>query len=186
VSPTRANVVLVNAFGLFLVVPWGIMDDTQQYWRGVNNSRARQAWADMLASYQWDAFFTVTSSNASVRKHPLSLIESARRVVSGRPSDQFVCRRGFIAAEEFKLGDWHCHGLAAWESGREGFNLDDPLPEISNRLAEIGYSRIEPAKSGAAVAGYLSKYVIKSSPWEYDVWGTGWKLDKGNSKLLQS
>jgi hypothetical protein len=161
-----------------------MLNDNQQYWLGVNNSRARQSWADMLASYKWDAFVTSTSSNASCRKHPLSLLATARRVLSGRASDEFVARRGFVAAEEFKLGDWHCHGLVTWEHRYQGSILDDPLPTIAGRLAEVGHCRIELAKSGLAVAGYLSKYVIKSSPWEYDIWGTGWNLDKDNSKLL--
>lgn len=152
-------------------------DSKSEYWRGINNSKARQAWATFLASYSWDAFFTLTSNQSSLRRHPISLCNTGSRVLRGNASDDWQIRRCFIAAEEFKLGDWHAHGLVSWDDGLARCDGSLVLPTISRRLAKIGYSRIECAKQAANVAGYLSKYVIKDTDWEYDIWGTGWKLD---------
>lgn len=149
-------------------------NDHSEYWRGVNCGRARQEWAVFLASYSWDAFFTSTSKSLSLRRHPLSLISK----VSGCFRSYSDVSRLFVAAEEFKLGDWHCHGLVKWNSSPETVLLGLSSSEVERGLSRIGHCRIEQARSLPAVSEYLSKYVIKTSSWEYDILGPGWGLDK--------
>ena len=153
------------------------MYEQSEYWRGVNNSKARQAWSTFLAAYPWDAFFTSTSSDKSVRRHPISLIGRVRDCICG----VVAVERFFGAAEEFRLGDWHCHGLVKWHSGYQNDILTNQALEVGRRLSKIGFCRVEPANSAVAVANYISKYVIKDSPWEYDIAGTGWKLGNPNA-----
>ena len=145
-------------------------DEKSEYWRGVNNSKAREKWATYLASYTWDAFFTATSSSSSLRRHPISLLGRVRESVTS----VVAVNRLFEAAEEFKLGDWHCHGLVSWHHASESPLFDASLHEIGKRLSGLGYCLVEPANSVPSVAIYLSKYVIKDTPWEYDISGTGW------------
>lgn len=154
------------------------------YWRGVNNARARQEWAGLLASHTWSAFITSTASNTAIRKHPLSLIQHVRSKLSPRASDSWGVARGFVAAEEFSLGGWHCHGLVKWIDMLERPSPDNALADVSGRLASLGFVRVDAVKSVTDVSQYLSKYVIKNSPWEYDIWGPGWGLDKENGALI--
>lgn len=155
------------------------MYEKSEYWRGINNSKAREAWATFLASYSWDAWFTSTSASRIVRRHPISLCGKVQDMVFA--ISPITVQRFFVAAEEFALGDWHCHGLVKW------FDLDTkplgypPLLEFATGLSKIGYSRVERANSIVAVSEYVSKYVIKDSPWEYNIAGTGWALGNGGT-----
>lgn len=148
------------------------MYEQSEYWRGVNNAKARASWATYLASYSWDAFFTSTSSNKSVRRHALSCCEHARDAILAVTG----ISRLFIASEEFRLGDWHCHGLVKWHDSLKDSLISSKSLEIGGRLSKIGYCNIEPANSVVAVADYVSKYVVKDTPWEYIIGGRGWTV----------
>jgi hypothetical protein len=125
------------------------------------SKQAQSSLGDFLGSHTWDAF--ITSTFARPVNYPRTAIEKCARQLFEHPSE-----RAFLAAESFKLGHWHVHGLVKWYSPTEATNH---FAEI--RLRRLGFNHVEVVNSERRVAAYCSKYVTKFDG-EWEIYGFHW------------
>jgi len=109
--------------------------------------------AGYLNSLEWDAFFTATFARHQKYSHTaMDIVERTLRAPRLRPVKMF------IAAEQHRLGGWHCHGLIQYPDTK----WKTSLPSFEqNALSAIGYNRVSVVHDKAAASMYLSKYLIK-------------------------
>lgn len=85
----------------------------------------------------------------------MTAIESVRRELTTprlRPSKMF------IAAEQHRLGGWHCHGLIEYPMTHHMDSMDGLT---SGSLRRLGYCLVNSVGSQSACSQYLSKYLLK-------------------------
>jgi len=123
--------------------------------------RAQSALSDYLQRYQWDAFVTSTFSRPV--HYPRQALERVSKQLFEHPSG-----RSFLAAEEHYLGGWHVHGLVKWYAPSD---ITNDYAHV--RLSRLGFNRVESLNSVGGVAGYCSKYLLKSQA-DYDFYGYNW------------
>jgi hypothetical protein len=140
-----AEVCLVNAY----------KDESHQ----TDLTLVREAWADWLRSFGWQAFYTQTFSEPV--HHPRLAMDRAWRVVRSLSGRYGVGVRAFLVAEEHKLGTYHAHGLV--------MTFPIPVLELPGSLIfawqlgieRYGICRFEDIRQVGGVAGYVAKYITK-------------------------
>jgi hypothetical protein len=137
---------------------------------------AMDSLTNFLCGYPWDAFVTQTF------KHKVMFQRQALKRVSDRmTSVVWPVRRAFLATEEHYLGGYHVHGLLEFDHSRSetGETMVLVLKE-RDRLATLGWGRVEEVKLIGGVAGYCAKYLTKVVS-DYDFYG---KWDLSESALF--
>jgi hypothetical protein len=154
---------------------------------------AMDSLTNFLCGYPWDAFVTQTF------KHRVMFQRQALKRVSDRmTSIVWPVRRAFLATEEHYLGGYHVHGLLEFEHRDAGdartvslatYNIRVGLESVETpmlvniareRLARLGWCRVEEVKLIGGVAGYCAKYLTKEVS-DYDFYG---KWDLSESALF--
>lgn len=150
---------------------------------------SRSGLAEYLSTLHWGAFFTSTfepkidnyevcSNNQRVLKRPMirysalaiDKVERALTMPRLRPTKMF------IAAEQFKLGGWHTHGLLEFPDTK---HRDELVMYQRNNLKSLGYNLVSSVGSLDACSVYLSKYLTK------DEYHGDWRMT-GRKKFWQS
>jgi hypothetical protein len=119
----------------------------------------REAWADWLRNFDWQAFYTQTFSDPV--RYPRLAMDRAWRVVRSLAGRYGVGVRAFLVAEEHKLGTYHAHGLV--------MTFPVPLLQLPGSLIFVwqlgieryGICRFEDVRGIGGVAGYVAKYITK-------------------------
>jgi hypothetical protein len=119
----------------------------------------RDAWAEWLQSFGWQAFYTQTFSDPI--RHPRLAMDRAWKVVRSLAGRYGVGVRAFLVAEEHKLGTYHAHGLV--------MTFPVPVLELPGSLVFVwqvgieryGICRFEDIKQIGGVSGYVAKYITK-------------------------
>jgi hypothetical protein len=128
-----------------------------------NRAEIRNAWADYLTQFAWDAMFTCTFKKEyrGAARGPQTAIDM---VYNHLP----CADRHIIFAESHRLGGFHCHGLL-YAGGSPA--CDDVLPCAEENLRALGWSRMERIDSVGAVSAYCVKYLAKTGG-DYRITGT--------------
>jgi hypothetical protein len=108
---------------------------------------------DFLAAQTWDAFFTATFRNHQ-RYSGTAIAHVERTLTQHRLKPQKM----FIAAEQHRLGGWHCHGLLEYP-----MQLFHPFQIVATALdlGALGYNLVGRIGDQNACSAYLSKYLTK-------------------------
>ncbi len=114
----------------------------------------RAALAVYLSSLHWNAFFTATFASHQ-RYSGTAMSRVVRALCQGvrmHPTKMFV------AAEQHRLGGWHCHGLLEFPI----FHEPHPFNGFTrNALTRLGYTVVGSVGNLDACSTYLSKYLTK-------------------------
>lgn len=134
--------------------------------RSLNVNEAKSALAEYLKTQHWDAFFTATFKQH--QRYSATAIDRVERCLSEprlRPTKMF------IAAEQFMLGGWHCHGLLEFPVTK---HHDAMVGFQRHALTPLGFNKVDVVSSLDACSVYLSKYLVKGD-WQGDWRMTGRK-----------
>ena len=119
-----------------------------------------------LQGFKWDAMLTVTFRKP--RKDP---IYNRQQIWNSEISS--FAKRAFLISEPHTTGFLHYHGLVKFVSGAGGPKHMCNWLE-TNLTNRFGWSAVSPIRNMQEVAGYCSKYVVKSiedSAIDYDFMG---------------
>ena len=109
--------------------------------------------AEYLQTLHWDAFFT--STFAQHQRYSATAID---RVISTLSEPRLKPTKMFVAAEQHRLGGWHCHGLLEFPETK---HKADMVGFQRNNLRELGFNCVSSVGNLDACSVYLSKYLIK-------------------------
>lgn len=121
----------------------------------IMSNYTNESLANFLKSAHWDAFFTATF--ARHQRFSGSAINSVIRKLS---SPRLRPTKMFVAAEQHKLGGWHCHGLLEFPAGRS-VGSDFLIASNKTILSELGFNMMGSIGNMDACSVYLSKYITK-------------------------
>jgi hypothetical protein len=109
--------------------------------------------AEYLQTQHWDAFFTAT-----FKQHQRYSATAIDRVVRTLQEPRLRPTKMFVAAEQHRLGGWHCHGLLEFPDTK----YNDALVGFQrNSLGRLGFNKVDVVGSVDACSIYLSKYLTK-------------------------
>ncbi len=134
----------------------------------VDRAGLRDAWIALLGRWEWEWFCTFTFRDLvhpeAADKRFRVLISQANRVLYGHRWHKQGRSLRWVRALEYQKRDViHYHALMAGVQDLRRLTWMDRWHELA------GYARIEPIESSAAVARYVSKYVVKGG--EIDLGG---------------
>jgi hypothetical protein len=134
----------------------------------VDRQALRDAWIALLGRWEWEWFCTFTFRDMvhpeAADKRFRVLISQANRVLYGHRWHKKGAGLRWVRALEYQKRDViHYHALLAGVQDLRRLFWMDRWHELA------GYARIEPIDSAAAVARYVSKYVVKGG--EIDMGG---------------
>jgi hypothetical protein len=134
----------------------------------VDRGALRDAWIALLGRWMWDWFCTFTFRDLvhpeAADKRFRVLVSQANRVLYGHRWHKKGEGIRWVRALEYQKRDViHYHALLAGVQDLRRLTWMDRWHELA------GYARIEPIESTAAVARYVSKYVVKGG--EIDLGG---------------
>lgn len=113
----------------------------------------KSALAGYLERQHWDAFFTATF--ARHQTHSATAIQSVIRELHAprlRPT------KTFVAAEQHRLGGWHCHGLLEFPQSK---HFGSEIGFAKTTLGKLGFNVVNSVSNLDACSAYLSKYLTK-------------------------
>ena len=115
----------------------------------------RQQYSDWLQSYNWDYFLTVTF------RKPRFDAYYALKDVWHCLQDQNAAVAFLVAEPHRYAHNLHIHGLASSKAGWDPA-MTLPWETWGSLFKRFGRSKVEPVNEPGAVAGYCTKYVMKS------------------------
>lgn len=137
--------------------------------------QSKEALREYLEYQSWDAFFTATFA-----KHQRYSQTAIKKVVDVLHDPRLRPTKLFVAAEQHRLGGWHCHGLMEFPRRDTGevFHGDIMLTLRRNNLSRLGFNKVDIVSNLNACSVYLSKYLVK------DEWHGDWRM-VGRKKFWQ-
>lgn len=134
----------------------------------VDREALRDAWIALLGRWEWEWFCTFTFRDLvhpeAADKRFRVLVSQANRVLFGHHWHKHGAGLRWVRALEYQKRDViHYHALMAGVQDLRRLTWMDRWNELA------GFARIEPIDSAAAVARYVSKYVVKGG--EIDLGG---------------
>ena len=121
--------------------------------------------ADFLQTQRWDAFFTAT-----FKQHQRYSATALAKVKNSLLTPRLRPVKTFVAAEQHKLGGWHCHGLIEFPRSQHLSEYGICVPHA--QLSELGFNQVSIVSNANACSIYLSKYITKDD-WTGDWLMTG-------------
>jgi hypothetical protein len=120
---------------------------------GLHNLNEKSALATYLEANHWDAFFTATFA-----RHQRFSATAIQSVIRELHAPRLRPTKTFVAAEQHRLGGWHCHGLLEFPQSK---HFDAEVGLAKNTLSRLGFNVVSSVANLEACSVYLSKYLTK-------------------------
>jgi len=121
-----------------------------------------QAHSDLLQTYPWDTYITVTCRRP--RKDASNLVHGIWRTL-----EKFDSSRCFVAIEPHYVGNGlHAHGLVRFPNW-QAFNSTSLWRYL---FKQFGRTTVEQCREVGKVSTYCAKYVVKERSHEFYYFGT--------------